>query len=88
MGSLWGRWWLALHLRAGAFGLDAVLPYIAVLIITGEWASSGYVGTLRNWLGVLANPEELALPEENPEEVELPDAEEEGNPEALELPDE
>jgi uncharacterized RDD family membrane protein YckC len=55
-----GRMIAPLHLRALAFGLDAVLPYVAVLLITGEWASSGYVGTLRNWLGVLANPEELA----------------------------
>jgi len=55
-----GRMIAPLHMRALALGVDAVLPYIAVLIITGEWASSGYVATLRNWLGVLANPEELA----------------------------
>jgi uncharacterized RDD family membrane protein YckC len=55
-----GRVIAPLHLRLGALALDAALPYVAVLLITGEWASSGYVTTLRTWLGLLANPGELA----------------------------
>ena len=54
-----GRVIAPLHLRAGAFALDALAPYIAVLVITGDWANNGYISTLITWLGLLASPEDL-----------------------------
>ncbi len=47
-----------LHLRAGAFLADIILPYAAVLIISGNW-DSGYFAMFFSWIGLLSNPEEL-----------------------------
>jgi uncharacterized RDD family membrane protein YckC len=48
-----------LHLRAGAFAIDAALPYIAVLLWTGGWENGGYVSTLISWFNLLSSPEDF-----------------------------
>jgi uncharacterized RDD family membrane protein YckC len=48
------------HLRIGAFAIDAVLPYAAVLLVTGNWENGGYLSTLATWFNLLSDPEDLA----------------------------
>jgi uncharacterized RDD family membrane protein YckC len=47
-----------MHLRALAFFIDLVVPYVLTLFLFG--GDSGILGMLANWLSLPANPEDLA----------------------------
>jgi uncharacterized RDD family membrane protein YckC len=48
-----------LHLRAAAFLIDAVVPYVVVLMIFGTGENGGWFSLMGSWIEDLARPDEL-----------------------------